>query len=113
MLQVAGLEEYKQVEVPGAAEVGDDDGVDRHGGEEGVPGGGGDGGEGGVGGGADGLLDVEEFAARDGGVLGGSLEGEPQPHDVPQHAHHAWAVGTQIHKRCQLARSQYHLQVAR
>lgn len=88
MLEIAGLEEHQQVEVPGATEVGDDDGVDRHGGEEGVPGGGGDGGQGSLCRRADGLLDVEQLPTRDRRVLGRSLERQPQPRDVPQHPHH-------------------------
>lgn len=88
MLEIAGLEEHQQVEVPGATEVGNDDGVDRHGGEEGVPGGGGDCGQGSLRGGADGLLDVEQLPSRDGRMLGRPLKRQPQPRDVPQHPHH-------------------------
>lgn len=34
MLEVACLEQHEQVEVPGTTEVGNNYGVDRHGGEE-------------------------------------------------------------------------------
>ena len=39
LLKVGGLADEQQVEGPAAAEVGHDDGVDGHGGEEGPPGG--------------------------------------------------------------------------
>lgn len=78
-MEVAGLEKDKEVEVPGATEVGNNNGVYRHGSEELVPGGGGDGGEGGLRRGADGLLYVHQLTGRDGRVLGGPFEGQPKP----------------------------------
>lgn len=88
MLKIAGLEQYKEVEVPRAAEVGDYNCIDRHGGEKLLPGGGGDGGEGCLRGGAYGLLDVRQLTGRDGRVLGGTIESQPQPHQVPQYSDH-------------------------
>ena len=81
--KVLGLSDEEQVEGPGPGEVGDDDGVDGHGGEDAPPGGCKDGRLFLRVAGADALLYVVLFARGDVGVLGGLLKSQPQPEHVP------------------------------
>lgn len=82
-MEVGGLGEDKEVEVPGAAEVGDHDGVDGHGMEEGVPRGRRYRRQGLLRRGPQGFLDVEQLPRRDRRMEPRFLERQPQPATVP------------------------------
>ena len=81
--KVLGLRDEEQVEGPGPGEVGNDDGVHGHGGEDAPPGGCKDGRLFLRVAGANALLYVVLFARGDVGVLGGLLKSQPQPEHVP------------------------------
>ena len=89
--EVARLREDEEVECPGSAKVGDDDGVDGRGCEEGAPGCRPE-----IGDGAldvrQRLLDVEPLAGRDGRMETRLLEREPHPENVPDHSEDAVKV---------------------
>ena len=89
--EVARLREDEEVECPGSAKVGDDDGVDGRGCEEGAPRCRPE-----IGDGAldvrQRLLDVEPLAGRDGRMETRLLEREPHPENVPDHSEDAVKV---------------------
>ena len=89
--EVARLREDEEVECPGSAKVGDDDGVNGRGCEEGAPRCRPE-----IGDGAldvrQRLLDVEPLAGRDGRMETRLLEREPHPENVPDHSEDAVKV---------------------